>query len=116
MDAFHIHNETMATLTIKNLPEEIYAALTRKAKQNRRSINGEAIVSLESSLHEGRPNKQMRLEKVRKLRESLPQEVWLTDDILAESRAELIHRSALVSDARSNKKPISSRKKSKRSK
>ena len=34
----------MATLTIKNLPDEIYAALSKRAKQNRRSINSEAIV------------------------------------------------------------------------
>ena len=37
----------MATLTIKNLPDEIYAALTKTAKLNRRSINSEAIVRLE---------------------------------------------------------------------
>ena len=116
MDAFCIHYETMATLTIKNLPDEIYAALTKRAKQNRRSINGEAIIGLESSLQNVRPSKEMRLESVRKLRESLPKEVWLTDEMLAESRAELIRRSAWLIDANEPKQVPRRKKKAKPSK
>ena len=40
----------MATLTIKNLPDDLYQRLKVRAKHNRRSINSEAIVCLERTL------------------------------------------------------------------
>lgn len=40
----------MKNLTIKNIPEELYEALKRRARRQRRSINKEAIRCLESSL------------------------------------------------------------------
>ena len=40
----------MATVTLKNVPDEVYARLKKKAAQNRRSINNEAIVCLENVL------------------------------------------------------------------
>ncbi len=40
----------MATLTIKNLPDDLYARLKAQAKQRHRSLNGEAIVCLEEAL------------------------------------------------------------------
>lgn len=40
----------MATLTIKNLPDELYARLKAQARHHRRSINSEAIVCLERIL------------------------------------------------------------------
>ncbi len=39
----------MATLTLKNVPEELYAELKRRAVANRRSLNQETIVSLEEA-------------------------------------------------------------------
>lgn len=39
----------MATLTVKNLPDDVYARLTSSAAASRRSINAEAIVRLEGS-------------------------------------------------------------------
>lgn len=73
----------MATLTIKNLPDEIYAALTKKAKQNRRSINSEAIVQLEQLRDNTPRDVEAELEDIRKMREKLrKQGVWLTDEIL----------------------------------
>ena len=73
----------MATLTIKNLPDEIYAALTKKAKQNRRSINSEAIVQLEQLRDNTPRDAEAELEDIRKMREKLrKQGVWLTDEIL----------------------------------
>jgi antitoxin FitA len=44
----------MATLTIKNLPDEVYQALKRRAEKNRRSLNGEVVFSLEQ-LIQGQP-------------------------------------------------------------
>lgn len=40
----------MATLTIKNLPEELHEKLKERARRHRRSMNNEAIVCLEQVL------------------------------------------------------------------
>lgn len=73
----------MATLTIKNLPDEIYAALTATAKENRRSINSEAIVRLEKGLKEAKPDLDSTLDRIRRTRMELAKnDVWLTEDIL----------------------------------
>lgn len=40
----------MATLTLKNVPEELVEQLKEEAKQNRRSLNQEALSRLESSV------------------------------------------------------------------
>jgi len=42
----------MATLTIKNLPDQIYAQLKARAAEHRRSINSEAILAVERALTE----------------------------------------------------------------
>lgn len=71
----------MATLTIKNLPDEIYAALGRTAKRNRRSINREAIVQLEHSLAKSPCDVEAEIDEIRMLRESL-KGVYLTEEDL----------------------------------
>jgi antitoxin FitA len=40
----------MTTLTLKNFPEDVYAQLKARAAENRRSLNAEAILCLESVL------------------------------------------------------------------
>lgn len=40
----------MATLTLKNVPEELIDGLKREASESRRSLNQEALVRLEQSL------------------------------------------------------------------
>ena len=40
----------MATLTIKNLPDQLYARLKARAAEHRRSINSEAILAVERAL------------------------------------------------------------------
>jgi plasmid stability protein len=42
----------MATLTLRDIPDELMLALKSVAKRERRSINAEGIQLLESSLHE----------------------------------------------------------------
>lgn len=39
----------MATLTIRNLPDELHSALKERAKRNRRSLNQEIIAELAAS-------------------------------------------------------------------
>lgn len=73
----------MATLTIKNLPDEIYAALTQSARRNRRSINGEAITTLERALNVTKPDVEETLERIRKNRERMAAKgVWATDEFI----------------------------------
>ena len=43
----------MPTLTIKGLPDEVYARLKARAAEHRRSLNREIIVCLERALAEG---------------------------------------------------------------
>lgn len=40
----------MATLTLKNIPDELHALLKESAARNRRSLNSEILVRLESAL------------------------------------------------------------------
>ena len=42
------------TLTLKNIPDEVYQRLKASAQTHRRSLNSEAIVCLESVLVPGR--------------------------------------------------------------
>ena len=41
----------MATITLKNIPDEIYSQLKATAQRHRRSLNSEIIVCIERSLH-----------------------------------------------------------------
>jgi len=93
MDAFCIP-ANMKTLTIKNVPDALYGSLTESARKNRRSLNSEAIVRLEQSVEP--LEERERLERVRQFRESLPETLWLTDELLSESRAELVRRSERI--------------------
>ena len=39
----------MATLTLKNIPDELHARLKESAERNRRSLNSEILIRLESA-------------------------------------------------------------------
>ena len=58
------------TLTLKNIPDTIYDRLKASAQANRRSLNSEVLVCLESALQPARPAAQ-RLDNARRLRDSL---------------------------------------------
>lgn len=59
------------TLTLKNLPDELYDRLKCAAASHRRSLNSEAIVCLESVLLPSRVDPAERLARARALRASL---------------------------------------------
>ena len=59
----------MATLTIKNIPNEVYETLKRRAKANRRSLNQEAIAVIERALEIPPIDVGTTLERTRKIRE-----------------------------------------------
>jgi plasmid stability protein len=59
------------TLTLKNVPEEVYERLKASAEEHRRSLNSEAIVCLESALLPGRIEPAERIARARALRGAL---------------------------------------------
>ena len=69
------------TLTLKNIPDEVYARLKFAAELHRRSLNSEAIVCLESVLLPGRVSVSERLTRARALRDELPAKKFRARDI-----------------------------------
>ncbi|MFM1988498.1 MAG: hypothetical protein RJA99_1455 [Pseudomonadota bacterium] len=69
------------TLTLKNIPDEVYTRLKASAQTNRRSLNREAIVCLESVLLPGRMPADERLARARALRAATPQATFRAKDI-----------------------------------
>lgn len=59
----------MATITVKNIPDELYGKLKSAAKINRRSINSEIIMCIEKVLSSRRIDIVPVLENARNLRE-----------------------------------------------
>jgi plasmid stability protein len=60
----------MATITVKNIPDELYARLKAAAEGNRRSINGEIISRIEKSLTPRPIQVEPLLARIRRLHDS----------------------------------------------
>ena len=58
----------MATITIKNIPDDLYEQLKDVAEANRRSINSEVIICIERRLATHKPNPNDIEQKARRLR------------------------------------------------
>lgn len=58
----------MTTITLKNIPDNLYEDLKKQAKQHHRSINSEIIVCLEYALQLNKPNIKIILKEARRLR------------------------------------------------
>jgi plasmid stability protein len=76
----------MATLTIKNLPDELYEKIKTSAAVNRRSINQEAIFLIEQALAANAAGTETTLSEVRLLREQLG--IYVTEEELAKAKNE----------------------------
>jgi plasmid stability protein len=64
------HEVEMATITIKNVPDEIYEKIKMQARANRRSVNSEIISIFEHAVQKRTPRDiQEILERARKIRE-----------------------------------------------
>lgn len=68
----------MATLTVRNVPGELYEALKKQAKLRQRSINSEALFQLESVLAHREMDVETELEEIRRFREKL--NVYVTEE------------------------------------
>jgi antitoxin FitA len=60
------------TLTLKNIPDELYERLKQAAETHRRSLNSEALVCLEAVLLPRGVTTEQRLARIRQLRSTLP--------------------------------------------
>lgn len=74
------------TLTLKNIPDEVYDRLKASAVAHRRSMNSEAIVCLESALMPTKLSPAERLARARTLRSALPRGKFKARDIDAMKR------------------------------
>jgi antitoxin FitA len=69
------------TLTLKNIPDEVYDRLKLSAEANRRSMNSEVLVCLEAALLPSRVATSERLARARALRGTLPKGRFHARDI-----------------------------------
>lgn len=69
------------TLTLKNIPDEVYERLKASAEAHRRSLNSEAIVCLESVLLPEKVAPGERLARARALRATLPKGKFKAQEI-----------------------------------
>ena len=74
------------TLTLKNIPDDVYERLKRAAEQSRRSMNMEAIVCLEAALGPARVAASERVARARALRAELGSARFRPSDIDAFKR------------------------------
>jgi antitoxin FitA len=74
------------TLTLKNIPDHVYAQLKLSAEVHRRSLNGEAIVCLEAVLLPTKIAAGERLARARELRGALMPTKFKARDIDAFKR------------------------------
>jgi len=74
----------MATITLKDIPQNVHKALKQRAKRNGRSLNREVLAILVSSVMPRKVNVDAYLVEIRQHRESLPGR--LTDDFLEEAK------------------------------
>jgi plasmid stability protein len=73
----------MTTITVKNIPDELYEALKRSASLNRRSLNSEIIVCLERSLGSYRIDPEEMRETARRLRQKTAHYVISAEELQA---------------------------------
>ena len=76
----------MATVTLKNIPDEIYSRLKETAQRHRRSLNSEIIVCLERSLQPTAVRFEEALVTARRLRGRVGGPPLSLDDVSAARR------------------------------
>ena len=71
----------MVTLTVKNIPEQIYERIKARAKDNHRSINGEILSILEQAVALPPIDVEATLERARRVRELTAHYTATADEI-----------------------------------
>lgn len=76
----------MPTITVKNIPPDLYERLKQSAAANRRSINSEIIVCIEQAVRSGRIDPEAFLARARTLREKTAHHP-ITDDEFIQAKS-----------------------------
>lgn len=71
----------MATITIKNIPDDVYESLKLLAEANRRSINSEVIVLIEEKVTSRKIVPEEVIARARQLREKTSQYLISDEDL-----------------------------------
>lgn len=71
----------MTTVTLKNIPDEIYQSLKVAATAHHRSMNSEIIACLEQVLLPTRVSADERLQRAKQIRNSLNNQQFSVEDI-----------------------------------
>ena len=69
------------TITLKNIPDDIYARLKEAAEAHHRSLNSEVIACLEKTLLPARVSPEERIARARELRQHLKDRQFEVADI-----------------------------------
>jgi hypothetical protein len=78
----------VATVTLKNVPQELVMQLKKEARHNRRSLNQEALARLEASLVAPRRSGPETVKALRRLHRRMAGLAPLTDAFLERARNE----------------------------
>jgi plasmid stability protein len=76
----------MATITVKNIPDDIYEKLKEAAKENHRSVNSEVILLIKMAVMRRPIDVAAVLEGARQIRESIS--YYITDEELTKFKNE----------------------------
>jgi plasmid stability protein len=78
----------MATLHVRNVPDEIYQRLREKAEASNRSLSAEVVVLLRGALDDRKPSQREVLDEIRRRRSFRPGDVGAPDSttLLREDR------------------------------
>jgi len=77
----------MPTITVKNIPEDLYERLKESARAHRRSINSEVIVCIEKVIGTHKIDIEAEIARARELREKAG-DYSLTDDDLRQFKSD----------------------------
>ena len=77
----------MTTITVKNIPVELYERLKQSAEANRRSINSEVIACIEHTVTSQPLDVDALIQRARRLREKAPAYILTDDDFNQAKRA-----------------------------
>lgn len=81
-----VGEDVPTTLTLKNIPDDVYQRLKAAAAAHHRSLNGEAIVCLETALAANRVSVEEHVRRARELRAKLQSRGLTHDEIDAFKR------------------------------
>ena len=77
----------MPSLTIKNVPDDLYKRLKESANEHRRSVNSEVIICLERALRSRRVDPEAFLSRIDALHKQVSL-TPLTDEVLLRAKEE----------------------------